>query len=263
MPRSANAVEQRLRRRRRRRDRHRQRHHQRRSSDCSRMPAFGQQLVHQQRGLARRGRALERRRRHADDHPPAVEAREHVAQRERARLRVELVAALDQARASPRGRGRRRARRRGRRRRTCRRRSRPACAAGSIDGDLGLHELHPGLHDVAVRVDAPRRPSCARTSRRASRSRTRTRRSGRSARRRRRRRARPTAACVSSRPPKPAPSTTTRMGARYRLARSGAALFRRGARCRGSRGSRAPRRSGRAPGRRPGRCSCGPACGTA
>ena len=53
--------------------------------------------MHQQRGLARRRRALERRRGDADDHPAAVEVGEHVAQGEGAGHRVELVAALDQA----------------------------------------------------------------------------------------------------------------------------------------------------------------------
>ena len=61
-------------------------------------PAVGEEVVHQQRGLARRGRALERRRRHRDDDAPAVEVSQHVAQRERAGLGVELVAALDESR---------------------------------------------------------------------------------------------------------------------------------------------------------------------
>ena len=54
--------------------------------------------MHQRRGLARRGRALERRRRHRDDDAPAVEVGQHLTQRERAGHRVELVAALDQSR---------------------------------------------------------------------------------------------------------------------------------------------------------------------
>ena len=61
-------------------------------------PAVGEEVVHQERGLARRGRALERRRRHRDDHAPAVEVGQHVAQRERAGFGVELVTALDEPR---------------------------------------------------------------------------------------------------------------------------------------------------------------------
>jgi hypothetical protein len=53
--------------------------------------------VHEQRRLARGGRALERRRGHTDDHPAARERLEHLAQGEGAGDRVELVAPLDQA----------------------------------------------------------------------------------------------------------------------------------------------------------------------
>ena len=60
--------------------------------------------------------------------------------------RVELVAALDEARASPPGGGRRRARRPGCRRRRCPRRSRPASASGSIDADRRpARTARPGL----------------------------------------------------------------------------------------------------------------------
>ena len=54
--------------------------------------------MHEQRGLARRRRALERRRGDGHDHAAAVERLEHVAGRERARHRVELVTGLDQPR---------------------------------------------------------------------------------------------------------------------------------------------------------------------
>ncbi len=43
-------------------------------------PALDEEVVHQQRRLARRRRALERRRGHPDDHPAAGEVGEHVAQ---------------------------------------------------------------------------------------------------------------------------------------------------------------------------------------
>ena len=113
--------------------------------------------MHQQRRLARRRRALERRRGDADDHPAAGELGQHVAQGERAGDRVELVAALDQA-----GRGRRvqvgaeghdhdvAVERR-------RRRSRPGAATGSIDRIVVCTNVHAGLDEVAVRVDARRR----------------------------------------------------------------------------------------------------------
>ena len=132
----------------------RQRHDQRDLGPVA-QPSRREEVVHEQRGLARRRRALERRRGDADDHPAAVEVREHVAQRERARHRVELVAALDEARASPPGRGRRRARRRGRRRRTCPASVSTRLAAGSIAVDRRLHEPHAGLDDVGGTDGAP------------------------------------------------------------------------------------------------------------
>ena len=159
MPRSANASQDRLRRVGRRRDRHRQRHDEGDLRSIAQAP-FGEVVVHQQRRLARRRRALERRRRDADDDPPAAEVGEHVASGERARHRVELVAAPRPARASPTGRGRRRAPPPARRRRTRRRRSRPACVR--VDrADGGLHEPHAGLDDVRVAMDARRRAAAA------------------------------------------------------------------------------------------------------
>ncbi len=107
--------------------------------------------MHQQRGLARRGRALERRRGHRDDHAAAGEVGEHVAQRERTGDRVELVAGLDESRS----------------------RLRVEIGAERDDEDVGvegagvgldafgvgvdgadrrLHELHTGLDEVAVGV---------------------------------------------------------------------------------------------------------------
>ena len=141
--------------------------------------AFGQQVVHQQRRLARGGRALERGRCHPDDHPSALERRQHVTAREGTGLGVELVTALLEAR---------------RRRHVeigaeCHDQHVGVEGAGvgldplgrRIDGlDRRLHESHTGLDDVGVAVTNPRR-SDGRTSRRASRSRTRSRRSGRSA----------------------------------------------------------------------------------
>ena len=193
-------------------------------SERSRQPRSREEVVHQQRGLARRRRALERRRRHADDHPAAVEVGQHVAQRERAGHRVELVAALDQP-----GRGRRvevGAERDdqdvGVERR--RRRSRPAWRPGRST-DRGLHEAHARLDEVAVRVEHRRRPRSARTSRRAWRSRRRSRRSGRSGRPRRRRRTRRTTASSArghrSRHPAPGPARAGTLGGRRRPGRSG------------------------------------------
>ncbi len=89
-------------------------------------PSSREEVVHKQRGLARGRRALERRRGDRDDHPTSREAGEHVAQRERALLCVELVAALDETGRRRPDRDRPRARPRGCRRRTSRRRSRPA-----------------------------------------------------------------------------------------------------------------------------------------
>ena len=54
--------------------------------------------MHEQRRLARRRWAFERRRRDGDNDPTAVESVEDVSQREGARLRVELVTAFHQAR---------------------------------------------------------------------------------------------------------------------------------------------------------------------
>ena len=99
-------------------------------SVASRRPRAIEVVVQQQRRLARRRRALERLAGHADDGRAALERGEHVAQRDGARDRVELVAALDEARRRRRIVGRRRARRRGCPRRTCRRRSRRALRPG-------------------------------------------------------------------------------------------------------------------------------------
>jgi hypothetical protein len=77
------------------RDRRRQRHHE---GDFRRreQAATTEKVVHQQGRLARRGRALERRRGHPDHHVTAAEVTNGVAERERARDGVELVPAVDQ-----------------------------------------------------------------------------------------------------------------------------------------------------------------------
>ena len=135
----------------------RQRHHQR-DLGLLAQPALGEVVVHQQRGLARRGRALERRRRHADDHPAAGEVGEHVAQRERAGHGVELVAALDQPGRRRRDRGRRRARPPGCRPRTSRRRSRRAWRRDRSRGSSACTNRTPGFTSRGT-GDAPRRQS--------------------------------------------------------------------------------------------------------
>ena len=60
--------------------------------------SLDQEVVQHQRGLARGGRALERRRGDTDDDPPAAERVQHVAGGEGAGDGVELVAGLDQPR---------------------------------------------------------------------------------------------------------------------------------------------------------------------
>ena len=202
--------QQRLRRIRRRRDRHRQRHDERDARSVS-TPALGEEVVHQQRGLARRGRALERRRRDRHDDATAVEVRQHVAQRERAGHRVELVAPFDQT--------------------GCR--GGIEIGAERDDEDVGveatrvgvdvlrhridrrhgrLHETHARLHDVGVRSGAPPPAASDRTSRRASRSRTRRSPPCRSTRCRRRSRTRPTVASSAPdhRTPRPTPRSASR-----------------------------------------------------
>ena len=112
-------------------------------------PASREEVVHEQRGLARSGRALERRRGHRDDHPSTLESLEDVAAGERSPLCVELVASFDEP---------------GRRGRVeigaeCddedvgveRARLGLDSLGGRIDrGDVRLHEPHAGLHDVGV-----------------------------------------------------------------------------------------------------------------
>ena len=161
--------------------------------------------MHQQRRLARRRRALERRRGDAHDHPAAVEVGEHVAERRRRRPPCRTRGRPRPGRAWPRGRGRRRAP-------TTRMSASnvPASvstrlAAGSIDAIVGLHEPHARLDEVARRGAARRPASSARTSRRASRSRRRSRRSGRSATTSASSPNSSDSRVVSSSPPKPAP----------------------------------------------------------
>ena len=81
----------------RRRDRHAERHDEGDLGALAQAP-LGEEVVHQQGRLARRRRALERRRRDADDDPSALERLEDVAAGERPGHGVELVARLDQAR---------------------------------------------------------------------------------------------------------------------------------------------------------------------
>ena len=118
--------------------------------------------MHQERGLARRRRALERRRRDRDDHPATVETFQHVAEREGTRHRVELVAPFDQSR----------------------RRRRVQIGTEGDHQDVGvegsgvgldafgdgidrphrrLDEPHPGLDEIAVGVVDRRRERLART----------------------------------------------------------------------------------------------------
>ena len=143
MPRSANAASSACRRRRRRRDGRAEWHHQRDLAGVA-QAALDQVVVHHQRGLARRGRALERCRGDTDDDPAAGECGEHVARRERTVHGVELVAGLDEA-------GRRRGVEVGARGPRPARRPRSAGvgldpARCRIDGpDRGLHEPHAGL----------------------------------------------------------------------------------------------------------------------
>ena len=113
--------------------------------------ARGEVVVQQQRALARRGRALERRAADADDGAAAREnAGSTSAQPLGAGDRVELVRRR-RARAWRRSRSRRRARRRG-----SRPRSVPASVvtrsrSGVDRRDRLPHEAHAGLGDVAVR----------------------------------------------------------------------------------------------------------------
>ena len=151
MPRSAKAASRALDAVGRGRDRHRQRHDE---SDLGALaePRSREEVVHEQRGLARSRRALERRRGHGDDHPSAFESAEHVAAGERTRALCRTRGRLRRAPASRPGR-----------------RSAPSAitrmsaskapasvstrlAAGSIERDGRLHELHAGLDDVGVGV---------------------------------------------------------------------------------------------------------------
>ena len=59
-------------------------------------PSLGEEVVHQQCRLARRRRAFERSRGHADDDVSPLEPRQHLAQCERPGHCVELVAGLDE-----------------------------------------------------------------------------------------------------------------------------------------------------------------------
>src|SRR5512140_3394776 len=68
-------------------------------ADLARVPhaARSEVIMEQQRGFAGRGRALERRRRHADDGAALRESGQHVAQPLGTGERVELIAAFEQA----------------------------------------------------------------------------------------------------------------------------------------------------------------------
>ncbi len=112
-------------------------------------PSSREEVVHEQRGLARGGRALEGRRGDRNDDPASLEARDDVAQRERPVLCVELVAAFDEA---------------GSRRRVeigAERDHEDVGVEGARIGldslgsridrvDVRLHEPDAGLHDVGV-----------------------------------------------------------------------------------------------------------------
>ena len=170
-----------------------------------------QEVVHQQRRLARCRRALERRGGHRRRSPGRPsKPLEHVARREGAGHRVELVAALDQP-------GRRLG---------------VEVGAQGDDEDVGVERPGVGLDASRDRVDgadrrpartAPRggtrsayrcttcRPSCGRTSRRAWRTRRRTRRPGRPASTSTVVAERGVEGVASSSPPKPAPRMRTRI----------------------------------------------------
>ena len=89
--------ENRLGRLRRRWDRHRQWHDQRHLGALP-QPAILEEVVHQQGGLTRRGRAFERGRRHPDQDPAALEPVENLTQCESARHGVELVPTFEKSR---------------------------------------------------------------------------------------------------------------------------------------------------------------------
>ncbi len=111
----------------------------------------GEEVVHQQRRLARSGRALERGGGHAHDHPTSGEVGQHLAQGEGAGHRVELVPRLDQSR-----RGRRvEIGAEGDDQDVAVERAGVGFdpAAGRVDGtDRRLHEANPRLHQIAVGV---------------------------------------------------------------------------------------------------------------
>ena len=143
-------------------------------------PAPDQLVVQHQRCLARRRRALVRRRQHADDHASALEAVEHLTRCERALDAVELVPGLGET-------GSRRWIEVGAERDhhdVALELPRVGLHAPRLwvdRPDRRLHEPHPRLDELrGTGGGRPRAPS-ARTSRRASRSRTRRRRSGRRA----------------------------------------------------------------------------------
>ena len=157
MPRSSKAPSSALRRVGRGRDRHGQRHDQR-DLRLVAQAALGEEVVHQQGGLAGRRRALEGRRRDGHDHPPTLERGQHVPQLEGTGHRVELVAALHQAR----GRIGMQVGAQGHHEDVGL--ERPGVGLhplrGGVDrGDRGLHEADPRLHDVGVAVvDVGRQP---------------------------------------------------------------------------------------------------------
>ena len=211
MPRSANAASSACGRLRRRRDRHAERHHQRdRRTGRSSPRAARWSCTSSAVSLGAGGHLNGVDVTPTTTRPPSKRV-EHVAEREGAGHRVELVARLDQ----------------------------PGVASGCEVGaqrdhqDVGVEGPGVGLHAPRHRVDRRdgrlhepdaglgarsayavqdvRRRRCGRTSRRAWRSRRRSRRPGRPARRRRRCRARASSEVASSRPPKPAPRIRTRI----------------------------------------------------
>ncbi len=152
MPRSANAVEQRLRRRGRRRDRHAAAASPARSRSSPRSPRSMSRSCTSSAVSLGAGGHLNGVERDADDDPAAREVGEHVAQRRRRRPRCRTRGRPRPGRASPTGS-----------------RSAPSAttstsasnvpasvstrfAAGSMAVIVGLHEPHAGLHDVGVAV---------------------------------------------------------------------------------------------------------------
>ena len=144
MSRSAKAATQRARRVRGRRDRGPERHDERDLAVVAHA-ARGEVVVQQQRGLARRRRALERRAADADDRAALRERRAAPRAAARRRRRSRTRCRPRRGPASRRGRSRRRAPRRGRRPRGRRASVVTRRASGSIAVIVSCRKRTPGL----------------------------------------------------------------------------------------------------------------------